>query len=110
MIRYPEILRRRVDAQPHWRRRQAMLYALGLGYGKDPLDEMELKLVADPGDTAFLTMCAVMAAAASVIRQSGINYLLGVHLQVASRHRDPVLGASSTSKAPAAANLSTAAR
>jgi hypothetical protein len=47
MIRYPDILERRVDEQPRWRRPHAMLYALGLGYG---VGEIELKLVADPGD------------------------------------------------------------
>jgi hypothetical protein len=49
MIRYPDILERRVDEQPRWRRPHAMLYSLGLGLGYG-VGEIELKLVADPGD------------------------------------------------------------
>jgi acyl dehydratase len=81
MIRYPDILETRLEAQPRWRRRDSMLYALGLGYGEDPLNEAELKLVAEPNNCAFPTLCAVMAAAASPIRDSGINYRLGVHME-----------------------------
>jgi acyl dehydratase len=80
-IRYPEIL----SLQENGRRftyteRDAMLYALALGLGSDPLNETELRFVYEKNLRAVPTLAAVIAAAAGLgAQQLGVDYAMTLH-------------------------------
>lgn len=64
--------------------RDTMLYALGIGFGRDPLDARELPFVyerdLDPANLKTVpTMATVIAFGQRVLAGSGINYLMVVH-------------------------------
>jgi len=59
--------------------RETMLYALGIGFGRDPLNERELPFVYENGLRAVPTMATVFAWGHSPIARSGVNFLLLVH-------------------------------
>lgn len=46
--------------EQHYEARDTILYALGLGYGADPLDEAELPFVYEEGLKAVPSMCSVL--------------------------------------------------
>src|SRR5215469_13063110 len=62
-----------------YRDRDTMLYALGIGFGRDPLNEAELPFVYENGLKSMPTMATVIAWGSSIIGKSGINYLMVVH-------------------------------
>lgn len=59
--------------------RETMLYALGVGMGRDPLNTDELRYVYENDLKAVPTMASVIAWGQRTIGQSGINYLMVVH-------------------------------
>lgn len=64
--------------------RETMLYALGIGFGRDPMNEAELPFVYEGvNDPAYLktvpTMATVLQWGGGAMRDSGINYLMVVH-------------------------------
>jgi len=59
--------------------RETMLYALGIGFGRDPLDAKELPFVYEKNLQTIPTMSTVIAWGAGPMAQSGINYLMVVH-------------------------------
>lgn len=60
--------------------RETMLYALGIGFGRDPMNADELPFVYENGLTAVPTMATVVGwGASSILSKSGINYLMVVH-------------------------------
>lgn len=60
--------------------RETMLYALGIGFGRDPMNEAELPFVYENGLKAIPTMATVIGwGAGSIMAKSGINYLMVVH-------------------------------
>jgi acyl dehydratase len=59
--------------------RETMLYALGVGFGRDPMNEAELPFVYENGLKTVPTLATVIAWGQSTIGQSGINYLMVVH-------------------------------
>ncbi len=61
--------------------RDSMLYALGLGFGADPLDENELRFVYEKNLSAVPTMAVVLAMQSGWMRdpRSGVNYVKVVH-------------------------------
>ncbi len=59
--------------------RETMLYALGVGMGRDPLAPKELPYVYESGLKTVPTMATVIAWGAGPLRDSGINYLMVVH-------------------------------
>ena len=59
--------------------RETMLYALGVGMGRDPLAPRELPYVYESGLKTVPTMATVIAWGAGPLRDSGINYLMVVH-------------------------------
>lgn len=59
--------------------RETMLYALGVGMGRDPMDENELPFVYENGLKTVPTMASVIAWGQRTIGQAGINYLMVVH-------------------------------
>ncbi len=59
--------------------RETMLYALGVGMGRDPMNAAELPYVYENGLKTIPTMASVIAWGQRTIGQAGINYLMVVH-------------------------------
>ena len=59
--------------------RETMLYGLGVGFGKDPLNNEELKFVYERDLKTSPSMATVISWGAGNMRESGINYLLVLH-------------------------------
>lgn len=59
--------------------RETMLYALGVGMGRDPLDESELPFVYENGLKTVPTMATVIAWGQRTLSKADINYLMVVH-------------------------------
>lgn len=59
--------------------RETMLYAQGVGFGRDPLNEKELPFVYENGLRAVPTMATVFAWGHSPIARSGVNFMMLVH-------------------------------
>ncbi len=59
--------------------RETMLYALGIGFGRDPMNTKELPFVYEKNLKTIPTMSSVIAWGAGGMRDSGINYLMVVH-------------------------------
>jgi len=58
---------------------KTMLYALGIGFGRDPLNEAELPFVYEKDLRTVPTLATVIAWGAGPMRDSGINYAMVVH-------------------------------
>ena len=79
-ISYPDILDLKSEAlRFSWADKDAMLYALGLGMGADPLDERELPFVYENGLKAVPTLATVIAFDTRLLAKSGVNFALVVH-------------------------------
>jgi acyl dehydratase len=79
-ISYPEILSLTTEGVAlEWRDRDAMLYALGIGMGANPLDARELPFVYENGLKAVPTLATVVAFGAGPLARSGINFMMVVH-------------------------------
>lgn len=59
--------------------RETMLYALGVGMGRDPMNEDELRYTYENDLKTVPTMATVVAWGQRTIGASGINYLMVVH-------------------------------
>ena len=59
--------------------RETMLYALGVGFGRDPMDEKELSFVYEKNLKTVPTMATVISWGAGPMADSGINYAMVVH-------------------------------
>lgn len=59
--------------------RETMLYALGIGFGRDPMNKAELPFVYENGLRAVPTMATVIAWGSSIVGRTGINYMMVVH-------------------------------
>ena len=59
--------------------RETMLYALGVGMGRDPMNAAELPYVYENGLKTIPTMASVIAWGQRTIGEAGINYLMVVH-------------------------------
>jgi acyl dehydratase len=59
--------------------RETMLYALGVGMGRDPMNEDELRYVYENDLKTLPTLASVIAWGQRTIGQAGINYLMVVH-------------------------------
>jgi acyl dehydratase len=79
-----------VDALEHWRfednvqtytDRDTMLYALGVGFGADPMDEAELRFVYEQALVAMPTMVVVLGSSGTLANdpRSGITQNMVVH-------------------------------
>lgn len=79
-ISYPEILDLKVVGEVfEWSDRDAMLYALGVGMGADPLDAAELPFVYENGLKAVPTLATAVAFRTGLMAKSGINFMMVVH-------------------------------
>ncbi|HUO98770.1 MAG TPA: MaoC/PaaZ C-terminal domain-containing protein [Rhizomicrobium sp.] len=59
--------------------RDAMLYALGIGFGRDPLDVRELRYVYENDLQTVPTFATVIGFGQPTLAHSGINWLMVVH-------------------------------
>ena len=82
-IAYPEILNLKSETEAiAWKDKDAMLYALGVGLGSDPLNAEELPFVYENGLKAvptFATVLGMTEGYARLIAKSGINFARVVH-------------------------------
>ena len=79
-IAYPAILDLDIDdEQVRWTDRDAMLYALGVGLGADPLDEKELPFVYENGLRAVPTLATVVTFPIRALAKTGVNFARVVH-------------------------------
>ncbi len=69
------------EIEHSYRARDTMLYALGLGYGADPMDRDQLRFVYEEGLKALPTMAVVLAGpgAWSTNPETGINWKMVLH-------------------------------
>ncbi len=61
--------------------RDAMLYALGVGFGRDPLNAKELKFVYENDLQMVPSFATVIGWGQPTLSGSGINYLMAVHAE-----------------------------
>ena len=79
-INYDEIMQLKAsDLHFSYRERETMLYALGIGFGRDPLNEAELPFVYENGLRTVPTLSTVVSWGSAIIGKSGINYLYVLH-------------------------------
>lgn len=89
-IYYPDILEQKTEPRTFsYGDKDVMLYALGIGMGRDPMDERELAFVYEKGLRVVPTAATVLAAGAgrraappeqkAGLRVSQLNYLMVVH-------------------------------
>lgn len=79
-IDYESVMRLEAKGTPFaYRDREVMLYALGIGFGRDPLNEAELPFVYENGLRTIPTLSTVVSWGSAVIGKTGINYLYVLH-------------------------------
>ena len=79
-INYDEIMQLSAADRPYsYKDREAMLYALGIGFGRDPLNEAELPFVYENGLRTVPTLSTVVSWGSAVLGRTGINYLYVLH-------------------------------
>lgn len=79
-IDYDKIMALKADNQPFsYGDRETMLYALGVGMGREPLNEKELDYVYEAGLKTIPTQATVIAWGAGAMGQTGINFMMVVH-------------------------------
>jgi len=79
-IDYEEVMQLKASNLPFsYREREAMLYALGIGFGRDPLNEAELPFVYENGLRTVPTLSTVVSWGSAIIGRTGINYLYVLH-------------------------------
>jgi acyl dehydratase len=75
--------------------REAMLYALGVGFGADPLDEAELPFVYEKSLKTVPTMATMIAWQEGLSARTGVNRVLVVHGEQRVRLHQPLPPAAS---------------
>lgn len=79
-INYDEVMQLSAAGRPFsYTDRETMLYALGVGFGRDPMNEKELPFVYENGLRALPTQATVLGWDSFLLAKTGINYLMIVH-------------------------------
>ncbi|HLY04419.1 MAG TPA: MaoC/PaaZ C-terminal domain-containing protein [Rhizomicrobium sp.] len=79
-IDYEEVMQLQASGLPFsYGERETMLYALGIGFGRDPLNEAELPFVYENGLRTVPTLSTVVSWGSAIIGKTGINYLYVLH-------------------------------
>jgi len=79
-IKYDDVMQLKAHDLPFsYRDRETMLYALGIGFGRDPLNEAELPFVYENGLKTVPTLSTVVSWGSAIIGKTGINYLYVLH-------------------------------
>lgn len=102
-IDYEKVMSLKTDDIPYsYTDREAMLYALGVGFGRDPLDAKELTYTYEKDLKTVPTLAAVVGTPAlGIMVETGINFMLMVHGEQRLQIHKPL---------PAAANLKLSGR
>jgi acyl dehydratase len=81
-INYDQLMQIKSDGfEAHYTDRDVMLYALGVGFGRDPLHAKELKYVYENDLQTVPTFATVIGWNQPTLSGSGINYLMAVHAE-----------------------------
>jgi len=78
-LNYDDIMQLKGSDAACYTERDTMLYALGIGFGRDPMNAAELPFVYENGLKTVPTMATVVAFGSAIVGRSGINYLMVVH-------------------------------
>ncbi|WP_233355732.1 MaoC/PaaZ C-terminal domain-containing protein [Henriciella litoralis] len=78
-IRYDRVMSLTKPAEHQWTEKDAMLYALGIGLGQDPLDQNELPFVYEAQLKAFPTFPVVVGFDGGAMEDIGIDYRYVLH-------------------------------
>ena len=79
-IAYPEVLELAGEEERLvWTDQRAMLYALSIGLGSDPLDARELPFVYENGLKAVPTLATVLTLPMTLLARTGVNFARVVH-------------------------------
>ncbi len=78
-IIYDQLMQLKASGEFSYSERETMLYALGIGFMRDPLNEKELPFVYENGLKTVPTMATVISAGQSLIGLSGVNFLMLLH-------------------------------
>jgi acyl dehydratase len=79
-INYEQIMQLKSEGETYsYSDRDTMLYALGVGFGRDPMNLEELPFVYENGLKAVPTQATVIAWGSSIMGKTGINYMMVVH-------------------------------
>ncbi|HSZ74720.1 MAG TPA: MaoC/PaaZ C-terminal domain-containing protein [Rhizomicrobium sp.] len=79
-INYDEIMQLKAEGDEfHYRDRETMLYALGVGFMRDPMNIDELKYVYENDLQTVPTMATIIAWGQATLARSNINYMMVVH-------------------------------
>jgi acyl dehydratase len=79
-INYDEVMRLSATDVPFsYKDRETMLYALGIGFGRNPLNLEELPFVYENGLRTVPTLCTVVTWGSAILGRTGINYLMVLH-------------------------------
>lgn len=79
-ISYPSILGMRSSGERSWEARDAILYALGIGMGADPLDERQLQFVYERHHQVLPSFAAVLSSSLGVtVDRMGVNAAKMLH-------------------------------
>ena len=79
-INYDEIMQLKAESDEfHYRDRETMLYALGVGFMRDPMNTDELKYVYENDLQTVPTMATIIAWGQATLARSNINYMMVVH-------------------------------
>jgi len=102
-IDYEKVMSLKAEDIPYsYTDRDAMLYALGVGFGRDPLDAKELTYTYEKELKTVPTLAAVVGTPAmGILIETGINFMLMVHGEQRLQIHKPL---------PAAANLKLSGR
>ncbi|HEX4156884.1 MAG TPA: MaoC/PaaZ C-terminal domain-containing protein [Rhizomicrobium sp.] len=79
-INYDEVMQLSASDVPFsYKDRETMLYALGIGFGRDPLNVAELPFVYENGLRTVPTLSTVVTWGSAILGRTGINYLMVLH-------------------------------
>lgn len=79
-INYEEIIALKAEGhEVRYTDRDVMLYALGVGFGRDPLHARELRFVYENDLQTVSTFATVIGWGHSALARSGVNFLMVVH-------------------------------
>src|ERR1700683_175299 len=79
-INYDEVIQLTASGTPFsYTDRETMLYALGIGFGRDPLNLAELPFVYENGLRTIPTLSTVVSWGSAILGRTGINYLMVLH-------------------------------
>jgi acyl dehydratase len=90
-INYDEVMQLTSSGAPFsYTDRETMLYALGVGFGRDPLNAAELPFVYENGLRTVPTLATVVSWNTGILGRIGINYLKVLHGEQRLEMRRPL--------------------